>query len=266
MRLLSRFAAAGILLLAVPAVASPPDAQTILKQMKAALEPERPSIRTFTFTVHSEGADVQWTARQARKKLPDGSRMLTVILAPADVEGTAMLLWEPKDGRNEQWYYVPTVRRVRRVGPVSAYESFLGSDFTLADLGFVDLRDRQVRLLGEEKLGSTSTYKLEEVLAGTRYYVSRIVTWVAEDSMLPLRRDYYDPANELWKTEFFEEITVIDGTPTVLQFRMQDKMENTSTTLRVSGVRYDTPVPDDLFDPQRLPVVSKHPLWRSTAP
>jgi hypothetical protein len=266
MRLLSPFAVAGVLLLVVPAFAGPPDAQTILKQMKAALEPERPSIRTLTFTVHSEGYDVQWTARQARKKLPDGNRMLTVILAPADVEGTATLLWEQKDGQNEQWYYVPEVRRVRRVGPVSAYESFLGSDFTLADLGFVDLRDRQVKLLGEEKLDSTPAYKLEEVLAGTRYYISRIVTWVAKDSMLPLRRDYYDPANELWKKEFFEESTDIDGTPTVLLFRMQDSMQNTSTTMRVSGVQYDAPVPDDLFDPQRLPLVSKHPLWGSTAP
>jgi hypothetical protein len=47
---------------------------------------------------------------------------------------------------------------------------------------------------------------------------------------------------------------------------MKDMLQNTSTTMRVSGVQYDVSVPDDLFDPQRLPLVSKHPRWSSTAP
>jgi hypothetical protein len=72
--------------------------------------------------------------------------------------------------------------------------------------------------------------------------------------------------NQLWKTETFEDITVIDGTPTVLQFRMEDKLGGTSTTLRVSGVRYAAPVPDDLFDPLRLPSAGEHSFWKTDAP
>ncbi len=247
--------------------AAAPDAATILRQMKATLEPERPSVRTVVLDMRSEdGSTTEWTARQARKKVGESNRILTVILEPDDVKGVAFLIWERKDKPDEQWIYLPTVRRVRKLVPVSAYESFLGTDFTFADLGFVNLRDRKFSLLGEETFNNVPAYKVQENLAGPVFYYSRIVTWVAKDSKLPLRRDYYDAANQLWKTELYQDSAIINGVPTVLQIRMEDKQQNTSTELRVSEVQYDAGIPDDLFDPQQLPKVSKHPLWAPAKP
>lgn len=39
-----------------------------------------------------------------------------------------------------------------------------------------------------------------------------------------------------------------------------------STEFRVSKVRYDAAIPDELFDPEKLPQASKHPLWTPGAP
>jgi hypothetical protein len=161
---------------------------------------------------------------------------------------------------------LPAVRRVRKLVPVSAYESFLGTDFTFADLGLVNLRGRKFSLLSEEMVAGVPAYKVQEIVAGAVFYYPRIVTWVAKDSMLPLRRDYYDAANHLWKAELYQDTAIIDGVPTVLRMRMEDRQQNTSTELRVSEVRYDATIPDDLFDPQRLPQASKHPLWTPAAP
>lgn len=260
-------ALASVLLAAAPAMAGPPNAQTIVQGMKRALEPDRPSTRTLVVAVRAaDGFTAEWTARQARKRLPDGNGILTVILEPDDVKGVGLLIREQKDRPDEQWMYLPTIRRVRKIIPVGAYESFLGSDFTLADLGFVNLRDRKFSLLDEKTFAGRPAYNVQEVLAGPHFYYSRIVSWVAKDSMLPLERDYYDAANQLWKTEIYQDSTVIDGVPTVLRIRMEDRQQNTSTELRVSEVRYDATIPDDLFDPQRLPQASKHPLWTPTAP
>jgi hypothetical protein len=281
-----------VLATATPVIARPPDAATIARRMKAALEPQRSSIRTLVLAMSSAavpaadltksqkevieelgqgqvsttGSTTEWTARQARKTLPDGNRILTVILAPDEVKGVAFLIWERKGKPDEQWLYLPAVRRVRKLTPVSAYESFLGTDFTFADLGFVNLRDRKFSLLGQETVAGVPAYKVQEIMASPVFYYSRIVTWVAKDSMLPLRRDYYDAANQLWKTELYQDVAIIDGTPTVLRIRMEDKVADTSTELRVSKVRYDAVIPDELFDPQKLPQVSKHPLWTQAAP
>jgi hypothetical protein len=255
-----------ILLTLSPAAAAPPNAQTLAQRMKAALEPDRSSLRTIVTVLRSGGETVQWTARQARKKLPDGNRQLTVLLEPADVKGIALLIWEHKDqAADAQWLYLPALRRVRQILPLGTFESFLGTDFTTSDLGFVDLRHRTFSFLGKDKIGDTPVDKIQEALNDPRYY-SRIVTWIATDSMLPLRRDYYDVANRLWKTETFEDVKTIDGVPTPLRIVMEDKQEGSSTELEVSHVRYDAQIPDDLFDPRRLPVVVNHPVWAPPSP
>jgi Outer membrane lipoprotein-sorting protein len=267
MRVFVLTALVGVIAAASPVMAGPPDAQTIIQRMKAVLEPERPSTRKIVLAMlAADGSTTEWTARQARKRLPDGSRILTVILEPDDVRGVGLLIREHKDHPDEQWMYLPLIRRVRKMAPVGAYESFLGTDFTLADLGFVNLRDRKFSLLGEETFAERPAYKVQEVLAGRQYYYSRIVSWIAKDTMLPLRRDYYDVANELWKTELYQDAAVINGVPTVLRIHMEDKQQNTSTELRVSEVQYDAAVPDDLFDAQHLPEASKHPLWAPSRP
>ncbi len=260
-------ALASVLLVAGPATASPLTAINIVQGMKRALEPERPSTRTMVVAVHAtDGFTAEWTVHQARKHLADGNGILTVILAPDDVKGVGQLIRERKDLSEEQWVYLPAIHRTRKITPASAYESFLNSDFTLADLGFVNLRDRKVRLLGEETMAGKPAYKIEETFAAPHYYYSRVVSWVAKDTLLPLSRDYYDAANQLWKKEVFQDATVIDGTPTVLQIRMEDVLQRTSTEIRVSAVQYDVTIPDDLFDPQTLPQASAHPLWKTTAP
>jgi hypothetical protein len=267
MRCYAYAAFVSVVLAATPAIAGPLNAQTIVQGMKRALEPDRPSTRTLVVAVRAtDGSTTEWTARQARKRLPDGNRILTVILEPDDLRGVGLLIREEKVRPDDQWLYLPMIRRVRQILPVSAYESFLGSDFTLADLGFVNLRDRKFSLLGEETVAETPAYKVQEVLAGPHYYYSRIVSWIAKDTMLPMERDYYDAANQLWKTELYQNTTVINGIPTVLRIRMDDRLQDTGTELRVSEVRYDATIPDDLFDPQKLPQASKHPLWTSTGP
>jgi hypothetical protein len=94
-----------------------------------------------------------------------------------------------------------------------------------------------------------------------RAYYSRVVTWVAADSLLPLQRDYYDVAGALWKTELFEQVSVIDGVPTPLRIRMNDVQAGTSTEINVSEVRYGVDIPDAVFDPEHLPQVAVHSLW-----
>ncbi len=256
-----------VVAIANPVFAGPLDARIILQRMKAALEPERPSTRTIVLAVHaSDGSTIEWTARQARKHIADGNGILTVILEPDDLKGVGLLIREHKDHPDEQWMYLPSIRRVRKIVPVGAYESFLGTDFTLADLGFVNLRDEKLSRQGDETIAGKSAYRVQEVLAGPRVYYSRIITVVAKDTMLPVRRDYYDAAKELWKMELYPEPAVVDGVPTVLRIDMEDRLQRTRTELRVSQVRYDAAVPDELFEPEKLPDASKHPLWVPSSP
>ncbi len=256
--LLTSFAA--LLALVPPALAAPPDATTIAKDMKAALEPDHSSTRTLVVKVHSQGETVQWTARQARKTVAKHKRILTVLEEPADVRGMAVVVEEQKNQDSDlQWAYYPPIRRVRKIFGFMAMESFLGTDFSYEQMGFIDLRDRTFTFLGEDTLDKTPCYKIQEV-ANRNFYYSRIVTWVAKDSMLPLQREYYDVLRNLWKKETFGDVQKVQGIATPLYLRMEDVQAKTSTEIQMSQVRYDVKLPDSLFQSELLPEVLKHPF------
>jgi outer membrane lipoprotein-sorting protein len=252
----------GVFALAVPpALAAPPDVVTVVKQVKEVFEPTGSRTQKVVISTTTQtGQEAQWVADQARKQLPDGKRTLPVMLEPANLRGNTLLVGEREGQPDIMWWYPPALRRVRALVPVDAYQRFLDTDFTYADLGFVS-RQGTYRLLGEEEHKGVRAYKIGLVPQGQWYY-SRILTWVAADSMLPLQRDFYDQAGRLWKSEFFEEVSVIDGVPTPLRIRMQDVQQGTSTELRVNAVRTDVDIPDELFDPEHLPRAAEARLWQ----
>lgn len=246
------------------AAESQPSAVTLVQQMKEAFEPVRPSTRTVVIAVSDLGETLRFTARQARKQLPDGKRLVTVLLAPPDVRGTAFLVSESKSkrGPSAMWIYSPVIRRVRKLIPIDAYDHFMDTDFTYADLGFVRLHDHY-KFLGVEEHAGVKAYKVQETVPQEQWYYSRVITWIAVANKLPLEQDFYDPAGALWKTELFDTVTDVDGVPTILHIQMKDVQAKTSTDLMVSDVRYDVDVPDSIFDPTKLGTLADHPLWKA---
>ncbi|HLK10578.1 MAG TPA: outer membrane lipoprotein-sorting protein [Candidatus Binatia bacterium] len=253
------------LLLQVPTrVLAAPTVDAIVARMHAVLEPDKPSLRRLVLHITGQGGETtEWIAGQARKRIKGGERVATVVLAPESMRGTAFLVEEGKH-EDVKWLWNPAIRRVRKIIPLDGQQAFLGSDFTYYDLGIVD-RHAQHRLLGEETHDGVRAYRIEEI-PRSRWYYSRLVTWVAVDSGFPIERDFYDAAGQLWKVEGFEQITDIDGVPTVLRMRMQDRLQQGSTVIDVSGVRYGADVPDSLFEPGALPDTAAAPIWQGLGP
>jgi len=242
--------------------AEPPKPEALLRQMKAWLEPAAPSTRKLVVTVRSAPGDaVVWKAGQARGKVGDTSFALTVLLDPPDVRGTALLIAEQEGKPSSQWLYLPYLRRVRRVLPVDEFESFLNTEFTDSDMGFVALQNRKLSLLGSEALNGKDAYEIEEVPDDRRTF-SRIVTWVSRSDGQPLKREYYDPGNRLWKVESFEDVATVHGRPTAQRVRMEDVQTGYGSEYRVKDLAYDLPVPPELFDWQQLPKAADHAIWK----
>jgi hypothetical protein len=215
---------AGMLLLATPTWAATPTAEELIQKMRA--------------------------AGQARKRVNGGGRMVTVLQSPQDLRGIAWLL-QDGPGETVQSLWEPYIRRVRKLIPVEGEQAFLGSEYTYGDLGMVNLHATYT-LLGEEKLDGVKAYRIQEV-PRSQWYYAQIVNWIAADTFFPLKREFYDPSNTLWKVETFGQVTKINGVPTVLRQSMVDKQTGGSTVIDTTDVRYGIEVPDSLFDPRQLP-------------
>jgi hypothetical protein len=250
--------------IATAAAAAPPDAATILSQMKVALEPPRSSLRRLDLSVTGDGGETtKIVAGQARKRVDGRNRILTVVLAPADSRGISLLIQEGDEQVSDvQWAYVPFVRRVRKLTPLHDYDAFLGSDFTNADLGFADVRSKST-ILAVDEINGKKAFKVETVPDDAWYY-KRLVTWVDQSSMLPIQRELYGPDDDPWKLQKFEDVTKINGTPTALAISMQDQETKGRSVIKTSALKYDVKeLPDDLFDPERLMKAIDAPIWGS---
>jgi len=242
-------------------IAGAPDIAEIAASVEKAVAPPYASTRRIDMTIHAPGGEaIAWTGRQARKVVKGEASMVTVLVGPDTVKGFAILVRDAHGEPDTQWVYLPPVRRVRRIVSTGRYESFLGTDFSYEDLGFVDMHDRTLTLVGEREHEGRGVYELREVPARPGPY-SRVTTLVSKDHYLPVRREYHDPAGDLWKIAEYDKATVIDGTPTVLRMRIEDKQQGGSSELRVSEVSYNTKVKDELFDPAKLPEVAGHMMW-----
>jgi hypothetical protein len=238
------------------------DVVNIMNQTKEIFEPTRPCMRKIVISTSEHGEKGQdLIAGQVVKQFPDGKCMLMVILEPEDVKGTAFLIQERENKPTVMMIYLPSIRRIRKLGPVEQYDSFLGTDFTYGDLDFIKLK-KGYKLLGTEEHAAVRAYKVEEDVPQERSFYSRIITWIATDSLLPLQRNYYSTNGELWKTELFEEVSVIDGVPTPLRIKMKDIGDGTSTELALLEVDYDADIPDEIFSQKELLHVAAHPLWQ----
>jgi len=249
-----------IVLVAPGAKAGPPDVSTIVKNSMNALETCKQGTRKVTISI-KDGDQVtgEWSARMAHKEFDDGKYALMVILEPENLKGNAYLFHKPNGKPLMEWTYIPATRRVRQMTSLMSYNSFFGTDFTWAEFGLKDPGGTE-KFLAEEVHAGKKAYKIETI-PEMKWYYSRIVSWIAADSFLPIQRDYYDANGTLWKTKLFENVVVLNNIPMPLKVRMLDVRSNHSTEFIISDVCFDVKyIPKDVFDPEKLPEASFSPV------
>ena len=246
-------------LLPAPAPAGPPDVYGLVGRMKVAMEPAKAGVRRLTFTLTQEQETVQVTVGEARKMVGGKWRVLLTTLAPAGARGTAYLVEDGGAGNDTEWFYLPYVRRVRKFVSPEAYSAFLNSDFTYADLGFINTNDAY-RFLGESTENGVRVYKIQAVPKQNWYY-SRWVTTIDASNMRPITREIYDSAGQLWKRQHWGDPTVVDGVMLMGHVSMEDLQAKSRTDIRMTGADYDIALPDSLFDPDQLPATAGASVW-----
>ncbi|MBL4670025.1 MAG: outer membrane lipoprotein-sorting protein, partial [Flavobacteriales bacterium] len=64
----------------------------------------------------------------------DGDKSLTIFDTPKDVKGTASMTYTHKIGDDDQWLYLPALKRVKRISSSNKSGPFMGSEFAFEDL------------------------------------------------------------------------------------------------------------------------------------
>jgi hypothetical protein len=188
-------------------------------------------------------------------KKGDGRLVKSVIrfTAPANVAGTAFLMIQHAGAPDEQYIYLSRMKTTRRIGGTGEREgSFMGSDFSYADLERKDVRDATYARLPDEPVGKDPCFVLQSTPnPGTAAY-SKVITWVRQKDWIPLRVQMFGKDGQLDKTMFTRRVRVVDGKPVVVESHTENARTHHQTDLVLDDVQFKSDLPDAAFTPAAL--------------
>lgn len=215
------------------------------KDMKASL----------TMTLRNAGGDTRVrTIQQFLKTGNDVEKKLMFFLEPADVRNTAFMNWSYTEaGKNDdQWIYLPALKRIKRISSSGKSDYFMGSDFTYDDLGDRHPEEDTHRVTGTREIDGRECFVVESVPREEGYMYSRTVTWVVDDLWIGLKKEFYDEQGRLLKVLSVKEYGEIDGYWTVTRTEMHNVQKGHTTIMELSNIEYDTGIADNLFSERTM--------------
>ncbi|VAV83291.1 Outer membrane lipoprotein-sorting protein [hydrothermal vent metagenome] len=135
----------------------------------------------------------------------DGDKNLSIFDDPRDVKGTAFLVFSHKFGSDDQWLYLPALKRVKRISSSNKSGSFMGSEFAYEDISSQEVEKYTYKWIRNEQC-PTEEYKDFKCFAIERYPVdahsgyTRQVVWIDQGEYRIIKIDFYDRKNAELKT------------------------------------------------------------------
>ena len=129
-------------------------------------------------------------------------RSLITFITPPDVKGTKMLSWMRNHLKDdEQWLYLPSLRRVKRISGGQRTSSFMGSEFSYEDIISGQAVEKfSYKLLSKIEGKSWTIESRPKFKSG---YSKKVETYSTKIHETPSKWSYYDQREELLKTATF---------------------------------------------------------------
>ena len=183
----------------------------------------------------------------------DGDKALSIFDSPADVKGTAFLSFTHVNEPDDQWLYLPALKRVKRIASKNKSGPFMGSEFAFEDMSSQEVDKYTYKWLRDEQLDGKDVYVLERVPVDKHSGYTRQIVWGDKEIYQPWKVEFYDRKNALLKTLVFVDYKQYMGKywrPDVME--MTNHQNGKSTTLIFSDYKFNNGFTDRDFDRNSL--------------
>jgi len=228
----------------------PVDAASIVEQSRNRIKADTVSTRSKMVITAKNGSTSERTIDQYTKKDSKGNnRAIIVFQDPASVKGTRFLTIENQGKANDQWIFLPSLGKVRRIAASEGSGSFMGSDFSYDDISSAD-RNADLdthRILREEKFQDKDCYVIESTPKDPNYQYSKMIQWIDKSSSVNYKVELYDKKGTQVKLLEIPEYREVQGRLAAMVTKMTTLAAGTSTSLNVGLLKYDDPIPEGVF-------------------
>jgi hypothetical protein len=140
-----------------------------------------------------------------------GDKSLVLFDTPRDIEGTALLSHAKILDPDDQWLYLPALKRVKRISSSNKSGPFVGSEFAFEDFTAIELNKFEYRYVGEEACGDLVCDVIERTPRYENSGYTKQVSWVDQQDFQIRKVEFYDRRGDLLKVLELGEYRNYDG-------------------------------------------------------
>lgn len=183
----------------------------------------------------------------------DGDKSLAIFDEPADVKGTAFLSYTHATQPDDQWLYLPALKRVKRISSSNKSGPFMGSEFAYEDISSQELAKYTYNYLRDESFDGQECFVVERRPTDDYSGYTKQQVWVDKQHYRPLKIEFYDRKDSLLKTltnhgyqQYLQQYWRPD------EMRMINHQTGKTTTLIWKNYRFRTGLTERDFDQNSL--------------
>ncbi|WP_342778943.1 outer membrane lipoprotein-sorting protein [Pleionea sediminis] len=183
----------------------------------------------------------------------DGDKSLTIFDEPKDVEGTAFLSFSHATVPDEQWLYLPALKRVKRISSSNKSGPFMGSEFAFEDLSSFEVDKYTYKYLRDDKLGEHEVYVVESYPTYEHSGYTRLINYIDKKEYRIMKIEFYDRKNALLKVlENTDYKKFLDQFWRATTMTMDNVQKGKKTVLNWSDYEFKTGVDESDFSRNAL--------------
>ncbi len=180
------------------------------------------------------------------------SKSILRFTAPAEVKGVALLIVNHPERASDQWMWVPSIERDRRIALQDRSTRFFGTDFSFEDLEERDVNQFDYKLIGEDTVDGERCWKIESKPKESKssQYTSSTV-FIRKDIYVAVQIESYTK-DRLVRRIHYTDIQKLDDIWTGHTIEVYDAGRQSRTVLKLEKLRYNTPLKETDFTLEAL--------------
>ena len=141
----------------------------------------------------------------------DGDKTLITFKFPRDIKGTGLLTFEHIEDADDQWLYLPALKRVKRIASKNKSGSFVGSEFSYEDISSTKPEKFTYKYLREDEHEGIKVWIVERYPKDPNSGYTKIISWVDQSNFQVVKQEYFDRKGSPLKFSLENGVTLYLG-------------------------------------------------------
>jgi hypothetical protein len=237
------------------------DARAIMEQVDGRDDGDNQTADLEMVLIDQKGNERSRTIKMFSKDKGEDTLRMQFFLSPADVKDTGFLTYDYYGGDkdDDQWLYLPDLRKTKRIATSDKSSSFMGSDFSYADMTRRVVDEWTYKLLKEDEVEGHKVWLIEALPVSKavedRYGYQKSIVYVRQDNYMVVRAIHVLKSGNKVKYMEVKKLDQVDGIWVALETWMKttrNKRTLHRTILTMDNVKYNQELDESLFSVRQL--------------